>query len=136
MEAMACEKALALAEHCGVRKITVASDCLSIIKNIKEKTRCLYDDYLRYKYCYVWLGYMQLACLIPAGLQLPTGCWLWLPCSSSCSPGIHCPAEKLLTVILVLFASYIFECKSISSPLPTWAPTPFFKSGPPNWLPF
>jgi ABC-type hemin transport system ATPase subunit len=31
-----------LAEDCGIKKMTVASDCLSIIKNIKEMTRCSY----------------------------------------------------------------------------------------------
>ena len=42
LEAMACSEALALAEDCGLRKITVASDCLSVIKNIKEMSRCPY----------------------------------------------------------------------------------------------
>ena len=43
LEAMACVEALALAEDCGIKKMTVASDCLSvIIKNIKEMTRCPY----------------------------------------------------------------------------------------------
>ena len=42
LEAMACVEALALAEDCGIKKMTVASDCLNVIKNIKEKTRCPY----------------------------------------------------------------------------------------------
>ena len=35
LEALACLEALALAEDCGIRKMLVASDCLSVIKNIK-----------------------------------------------------------------------------------------------------
>jgi ribonuclease HI len=42
LEAMACVEALALAEDCGIKKMTVASDCLNVIKNIEEKTRCPY----------------------------------------------------------------------------------------------
>jgi ribonuclease HI len=42
LEAMACEEALALAEDCGIKKITVASDCLNVIKNIKDMSRCSY----------------------------------------------------------------------------------------------
>ena len=42
LEAMACEEALALAKDCGIKKMTVASDCLNVIKNIKEMTSCSY----------------------------------------------------------------------------------------------
>jgi hypothetical protein len=42
LEAMACMEALALAEECGINKMIVALDCLSVIKNIKEMTRCSY----------------------------------------------------------------------------------------------
>jgi hypothetical protein len=45
---MACEEALALAEDCGIiKKITVASDCLNVIKNIKEMSRCSYMMIIR-----------------------------------------------------------------------------------------
>jgi len=40
--AMACEQALALAKDCGIRKMTVASDCQNVIRNIKEMTTCSY----------------------------------------------------------------------------------------------
>jgi hypothetical protein len=42
LEAMACVEALALAEDCGVKNLTVTSYCLDVIKNIKETTRCPY----------------------------------------------------------------------------------------------
>ena len=42
LEAMACVEALALGEDCGIKNLTVASDCLNVIKNIKETTRCPY----------------------------------------------------------------------------------------------
>ena len=42
LEAMVCVEALALAEDCGIRKVKVASDCLSVIKNIRDKPRCSY----------------------------------------------------------------------------------------------
>uniref|UniRef100_K4ALN8 RNase H type-1 domain-containing protein n=1 Tax=Setaria italica TaxID=4555 RepID=K4ALN8_SETIT len=37
-----CEESLDLAEDCGIKKTTVASDCLNAIKNIKEMARCSY----------------------------------------------------------------------------------------------
>jgi ribonuclease HI len=40
LEALACLEALALAEDCGIRKMLVASDCLNVVKNIKELPRC------------------------------------------------------------------------------------------------
>ena len=42
LEAMACFKALALAQDCAIRRIKVASDCLGVVKNIMEMTRCAY----------------------------------------------------------------------------------------------
>ncbi|TVU13128.1 hypothetical protein EJB05_40840, partial [Eragrostis curvula] len=42
LEAMACLEAIALAEDCNIRKMTVASDCISVIRNIKEMPRCPY----------------------------------------------------------------------------------------------
>uniref|UniRef100_K4AMQ1 RNase H type-1 domain-containing protein n=1 Tax=Setaria italica TaxID=4555 RepID=K4AMQ1_SETIT len=46
LESMACEEALPLAEDCGIKKMTVASDLskhpLNVIKNIKEMSRCSY----------------------------------------------------------------------------------------------
>jgi ribonuclease HI len=42
LEAMACVEALALAENCGIKNLTVTSNCLNVIKNIKETTRCPY----------------------------------------------------------------------------------------------
>ena len=42
LEAMACEEALALAKDYGIKKMTVASYCLNVIKNIKEMTSCSY----------------------------------------------------------------------------------------------
>ena len=42
LEAITCKEALALAKDCGIRKMTVASDCQNVIRNIKEMTRCSY----------------------------------------------------------------------------------------------
>ena len=42
LEAMACLEALALAQDCAIRRIKVASDCLGVVKNIKEMTRWAY----------------------------------------------------------------------------------------------
>jgi hypothetical protein len=42
LQAMACVEALALAEDCGIKNLIVTSDCLNVIKNIKETTRCPY----------------------------------------------------------------------------------------------
>jgi hypothetical protein len=42
LEAMACLEAFALAEDRGIRKLKVASDCLSVIKNIRDNCRCSY----------------------------------------------------------------------------------------------
>jgi hypothetical protein len=42
LEAMACVEALALAEDCGIRKLKVVSNCLSVIKNNRDKSRCSY----------------------------------------------------------------------------------------------
>ncbi|RCV18497.1 hypothetical protein SETIT_3G305600v2 [Setaria italica] len=39
LEAMACLEALALAEDCAIRKMIVASDCLNVVRNIKEMPR-------------------------------------------------------------------------------------------------
>ena len=47
VEAIACAEALALAEDCGIRKVKVASDCLNVIKNIMENSRCSYMIILR-----------------------------------------------------------------------------------------
>jgi len=47
LEAIACAEALALAEDCGIRKVKVASDCLNVIKNIMENSRCSYMIILR-----------------------------------------------------------------------------------------
>ena len=56
LEPLACLEALALAEDCGIRKMLVASDCLNIVKNIKELPRCSYmmifqDIFQRSKSC-------------------------------------------------------------------------------------
>ena len=42
LEAIACVEALALIEDCGIRKVKAALDCLSVIKNIRDKPRCSY----------------------------------------------------------------------------------------------
>jgi ribonuclease HI len=42
LEAMACLEALDLADDCALRKLKVASDCLSVVKNIKDMPRCAY----------------------------------------------------------------------------------------------
>ena len=42
LEAMACSEALALAEDCGIRSFVVASDCLNVVKNVREMPRCSY----------------------------------------------------------------------------------------------
>jgi ribonuclease HI len=42
LEVMSCSKALALAEDCGFKSLIVASDCLNIVKNIKEMLQCPY----------------------------------------------------------------------------------------------
>jgi hypothetical protein len=47
LEALACLETLALAEDCGIRKMLVASDCLNVVKNIKELPRCSYTMILR-----------------------------------------------------------------------------------------
>jgi hypothetical protein len=45
LEAMACMEALALAEDYGIKKMIVALDCLSVVKNIKEMTRYIVTCY-------------------------------------------------------------------------------------------
>jgi hypothetical protein len=39
---MACSEALALAKDCGIRSFVVATDCLNVVKNIREMPRCAY----------------------------------------------------------------------------------------------
>jgi ribonuclease HI len=56
LEALACLEALALAEYCGIHKMLVASNCLNVVKNIKELPRCSYmmilqDIFQRSKSC-------------------------------------------------------------------------------------
>lgn len=47
LEAIACAEALALAGDCCLHKVKVASDCLNVVKNIKENPMCSYMMILR-----------------------------------------------------------------------------------------
>ena len=56
LKTLAYLEALALAEDCGIRKLLVASDCLNVVKNIKDIPRCSYmmilqDIFQRSKSC-------------------------------------------------------------------------------------
>jgi hypothetical protein len=42
LEGMDCLEALVLVEDCGIRRITVASDRLNIVRNINEMPLCAY----------------------------------------------------------------------------------------------
>jgi hypothetical protein len=60
LKALAYLEALALAKDYGIHKLLVASDCLNVVKIIKEIPRCSYvmilqDIFQRLKSCqYVW----------------------------------------------------------------------------------
>jgi ribonuclease HI len=47
LEAIACSEALTLAEDIGIDKMNVVSDCLNVIRNIDEMSRCPYMMFLQ-----------------------------------------------------------------------------------------
>jgi ribonuclease HI len=87
---MARVEALALAEDCGIKNLTVTSDCLNVIKNIKETTRCPYmmmlqDLKVKSKcFDFVWFAHegresnREAHCLAKHACALRPGCHVWL----------------------------------------------------------
>jgi hypothetical protein len=47
LEALACREAVALSRDLLLRKVMVVSNCLSVIKNMTERSRCAYGQIIR-----------------------------------------------------------------------------------------